>query len=171
LAFGLGIGLLLFLLTRASPVSFFSCTVLWAFEPTLLGFSAHLGSDVPETFFIFAISLVFGKRCSRPHAGWSLLAGLLLGLGVCSKFSVLFLVPALGIMEVLAVLALAPADRKNQLFSRGRDLFLVSTSFLAAVGLIYLPGTLTLPGHPWPLTLLMRNFNTVTGYFSAHHPC
>ncbi len=98
--FGLGIGLLLFGLTRQShPIVTLSALALWAFEPTLSAFSAQCGSDVPAAFFILAAVLAFQKHLENQDSLWSLAAGALLGGAVGSKFSALFIIPALMLLE------------------------------------------------------------------------
>jgi 4-amino-4-deoxy-L-arabinose transferase-like glycosyltransferase len=57
-------------------------------------FHAHLATlDVPVTLMIFAVTYVFWLRRNRPGLQWTLLLGLVWGLGLATKINALFVPP------------------------------------------------------------------------------
>jgi hypothetical protein len=100
LVFALGIGVLLFIISRAAPPVFF-LTVLafWAFEPTFLAFAATAKPDIPLAFFCLACLLIF-QRGRKEGRRWDLLAGVLAGAAVACKLTGLALIPLLLLMDL-----------------------------------------------------------------------
>jgi len=166
--FGLGIGLLLFGLTRQShPIVTLSALALWAFEPTLSAFSAQCGSDVPAAFFILAAVLAFQKHLENQDSLWSLAAGALLGGAVGSKFSALFIIPALMLLEAFHYWRSSSSSQLSKIL---KNWIWLSAAFLIFICAVYLPGTLFDKNHWFPLVYFWLNLASVLNMFSLHHP-
>jgi 4-amino-4-deoxy-L-arabinose transferase-like glycosyltransferase len=169
--FGLGIGLLLFLITcQSHPVVYLSALALWAFEPTLSAFSAQCGSDVPAAFFFLAAVLAFQKHLEDQDFFWSLAAGVLLGAAVCSKLSALFLIPGLMLLETFHYSRLSSSIGSSQLLKILKNWVWLFAAFLLFICVVYLPGTLGDKNHWFPLIYFWLNLTSVINIFSLHHP-
>ncbi len=167
LILGLGIGFLLWGVTRKEslPVLLFALG-LWAFDPTLSAFSGLAVADVPVTFFFFAAVLAF-KR-SQEDKSWksALLAGVLCGMAVTCKFSALVLIPVFFILDFftsrfelklfLASWRLGAENFKRWLWG--------AAGFGLWVFLLYLPGTLCLPGRLSSFRYFWDGFQEMAGY-------
>lgn len=169
--FALGVGLLLFFLTRKNhPVVYLSALALWAFEPTFSAFSAQCGSDVPAAFFFLAAVLAFQQHLEKQNTVWSWAAGGLLGAAVCSKFSTLFLIPALVILEIWHYLSLPSPQHSSLILKRTKNGFWIFTAFVLFISAVYLPGTLFEKNHWLPIVYFWLNLASVLNIFSLHHP-
>lgn len=74
---------------------------LLVFDPTLLAHGALVTTDVTITCLVFAAVYAWYRYRLRPSVGKLLLTGVLVGLGLATKFTGLFLVPVLGLMVVV----------------------------------------------------------------------
>ncbi|HVM32389.1 MAG TPA: glycosyltransferase family 39 protein, partial [bacterium] len=152
--FGLGIGFLLYRMSREESPAFMICALgFWAFDPAILAFSGLAMADVPMAFF-FLLSVWFFHRSLEQGrgrlAGW---AGLFGAMAVTCKFSAFFLLPVLACLEWAQWREGRSAFRR--MFQRwGWGL----GAALVWVILVYLPGTVVIPGHPWPLHFLFSDF-------------
>ena len=156
--FGLILGFLLWDMSRRRPAAVAWATMaLWAFEPTLGAFSGLALSDLPlAALFLLAVRVWVGLR-RKPFG--PVLTGALAAAAACAKFSGLVLLPVLGALEFL--------ELRGELGTTGswmRRAALFGLGFLAAVGFVYLPGTLKIPGHPSPWSLAFSGLWDMAGY-------
>lgn len=166
LAFGLGIGLLLFYAVREkSFIVAFSCFFLWAFHPTFLAYSGIALADLPAAFFFFLAVLAFEAHLKGPGPRGAFIAGLLGGVAVCSKFSALALVPTFAALEALNFCSARPAWQ-----SLIRDWAAGIIGFFAAIGFLYLPGSLLLSEHLLPWSYFLAGLRHMAAYSAVHHP-
>jgi len=101
---GLGLGFLLFRMTRGSSrPRLLAVLGLWALNPTLLAFSGLAMADVPVAFFFLAALLAFQRAREGQGMGWSTLAGVLTAAAALCKFSGLMLLPIFLVLEVLSM--------------------------------------------------------------------
>lgn len=161
--FGLALGLLLFGLARKKSLPFLATVMtLWAFEPTLLAFSGFALADLPLAFFFIAALSQFQKIMLKPSKSalhQSVLAGLLSAMAVTVKFTALLLIPVFLVLEFFAWVETRPrpilrAMAQRWLWGTGVAVFWVC--------LVYLPGTLAIPGHPGPLGLFLNGFKSIS---------
>jgi hypothetical protein len=170
--FGWGIGLLLFFLTRKSqPVVWVSALALWAFEPTLLAFSGNCGSDVPAAFLYLASILAFQKHLENPGPRWSLTAGTLAAMAVCSKLYTLFLIPSFAAMEVFYYFQLKSSrGNKSRCVEIMKDWFWGTAALILFISAIYFPGTLLDKAHRFPLVYFGMNLAETMRIGFGRHP-
>ena len=189
LILGLGIGFLLFKITRKSPlpVLLFALS-LWAFDPTISAFSGLALADIPVAFFFLASILAF-KR-SQEDGSWkpAFFAGILSGMAVTCKFSGLVLIPLFLILEIFSPTRRQESHRfkhnqkpKHVLRISGFPFFPLASWRLGGenfkkrwlwgtagfglwIFLLYLPGTLCLPGHLSPFHYFWDGFREMAGY-------
>lgn len=152
---GLAMGFLLFLWTRKKSWAFqASVLALWALSPTLIAHTSLAKSDAMAAFFYLASVLAYLDSMERPDRKNFILAGLLTGAAVTSKVTAL----SLGLLYMLLELqkALAPGARKGGPFRDAGAVFKrwawVGSGSVAWAALVYLPGTLLLREHRFPLT-------------------
>ena len=169
LLMGMGIGCLLFFLTRPGPRPVtLAAMVLWVFEPNLQAFSGLAMADVPVTFFFLAAVLAFQRHLENPGLKSAVYAGALAGMAVTCKFSALVLIPAFFILEWLK-----PRKEKKLLLILSRnaiDWAGGAAAFLAWIFILYLPGTLLLTGHQTPWSYFLKGLVNMMDYSNAHHP-
>lgn len=146
--FVLGTGFLLFLWARSEEnVVYFFALLLWAFEPNLLAFSIVSKADAIFSFFCVASLMIFLKGQKEYKNKWDFLAGVLVGMAATSKLTALCLLPIYLTIDLWEVWK-KPGFLPN-LFRR----WLVGIAgFMAAVFLIFLPGTLMAKEHWFPFT-------------------
>jgi hypothetical protein len=166
LLFGLGIGLLLFCVARGQSLEVTLFTmVLWSLEPNLLAFSGMVMADVPLTFFLLAAVLSFQRLGGKSQWGKSAVAGLLAGMAVTTKFSAAILAPVYLILEALRW-------RARNIRGEFRDslwrLFWGGSAALLWIFLLYLPGTLKIPGFRSPFSYFWEGFSSTVSY--SGHP-
>lgn len=70
---------------------------LYAFDPNIIAHSSVVTTDLGATFLAFATVYCLWKFCRRPSWGALVLTGVAFGLAQASKFSCLFLVPAVAV--------------------------------------------------------------------------
>ncbi len=166
LAFGLGIGILLFQLTRGAPrVQRMAVMVLWAFEPTLLAFAGLSVADTPVTFFVLAAVAAFQKYLRSPGWKQNILVGVLTAMAVTCKFSALALIPAFALLEFLT----RPRTPKTwavktKAWAWGAFAFLVWT------GLLYLPNSFFSKPPLLPWAYLKEGLAAILAQTGAYHP-
>lgn len=159
LAFGLGVGLLLFINARGESRFFlFTVLTLWAFEPNLLAFSGFSLADMPVTFFLLASVLCLRWLLAKPGWGRSLLTGLLAAMSVTSKFSALVLVPIFLALELINWRAGGEKGKGAYLLALGLRWLVGLAGALCWVFLLYLPGTIFIPGHVSPFHYFWDGF-------------
>jgi hypothetical protein len=152
--FGLGIGLLLWRIARERSLVFaVSVMALWAFEPSLLAFSGLVYADVPAAFFYLGCVMAFRAYLDRPGPAKAALWGLTTGLALTVKFSALTLLPLYVLMAGLEK-GWEPRFKPRT----WKELGTATGAALAAIGLVYLPGTLILPEHRLPWAYFLEGF-------------
>lgn len=170
LLFGLGIGFLIFILTRSQPLAVcLSALGLWAFNPTFSAFSGLALADIPVSFFFLAAVMAF-EHC-RHNDSWKsgLLAGVLAGMAVTSKFSALVLIPTFLLLELLSGKSLArPQKNKKGRAGVASRWAWGAAGFALWIFFLYLPGTLLLPGHLSPFNYFWQGFMDMASY--KDHP-
>jgi hypothetical protein len=164
--FGLGLGLLLFLAARelGREAAFFTLA-LWVLEPNLLAYSGLLMADIPLCFFLLAAAFSFRKMGEKPGWKGSIRTGLISAMAVTTKFSAAILAPVFLILEFLRRRKKAgPAAWRGLGMAWGIGL----GAALLWVCLLYLPGTLRIPGSRSPLSYFWEGFSTTVSY--SGHP-
>src|ERR1700677_2541255 len=165
--FGLGLGLLLFGWARRESLPFLlTVMVLWAFEPVLLAFSGFALADLPLAFFFFAAVLGYQKLIQRPSVKRAIFVGLLSGMAVTVKLTAFLLVPVFLILEFFSWVETKPKPAIGSVVQRW---FWGAGAVLIWICLVYLPGTLFIPGPPWPPGLFLNAFKRIPLVFST--PC
>jgi len=128
--------------------SAFLALVLIAFEPTLLAHAGIVHTDVPVSLFWLASVIGWGRVLNRRSAGRMAAAGLLLGGGLATKFSAIYLLPTLALvtLAIRILEAIAPRRDRSRLSILGRALvrdagagLVVAAVSFAAILLIYAP--------------------------------
>ncbi len=111
----LGLGVLIFLYARdlVGERPAILAVALYTLEPTVLGHGRLVHTDLPVAFvfllFFFTLRYYLAARSSRP----ALLLGLVSGLALVVKFSMIILLPVLGCL-VVAGFILAPRLRESR---------------------------------------------------------
>jgi hypothetical protein len=122
---------------------------LWAFEPTVLGFSVVVQADIALAA-VFAVSvLMWVEVKDRIWSGWFL--GVAVGVSTCIKLTGITLFPILMILEWNSVYMNQEGFRTALI-----KFIKIVSGFLATVGLVYGVATLKLPGHPLPWVLYIK---------------
>ncbi len=171
LLFGLVLGWLLWRITRqGSMVLCFLTLAFWAFEPNLLAFSGLVLSDIPFTCCFLGAVWGFQRALEKPGLSRALWAGFFSGLAVTCKFSGALLAGVFLVLELVrrwdAGKGRGPKPEKIQaVFSRWAAGFLASALWIFV---LYLPGTVKMPGHPWPFHFFWDGFSSMAGY--SGHP-
>jgi hypothetical protein len=168
LLFGLGIGFLLFINTRANIITAIAALTLWTFEPTILAYSGLCLDDIPVTFFLFAAVLIFKNHSIKSNAIRNGIAGVLTSMAVGCKFSALALIPIFFLLELW--------NWKKEVWNK--NLILKSLvnwlwalfGFTALIGLLYLPGTLWEFHHSFPWIYFWKGLQHLIQYSDFHHP-
>ncbi|HEY5039844.1 MAG TPA: phospholipid carrier-dependent glycosyltransferase [bacterium] len=169
LLMGIGIGCLLFFLTRKGPRPILLMTmVLWAFESNLLAFSGLAVADVPVAFFFLAAVLAFQKHLENPGRKWALIAGGLAGMAVTCKFSALVLIPIFAILEWREFRRVKNLTKAFP--QKAADWAWGTVVFLTWICVLYLPGTLLLADHRAPWSYFLQGLLDMMNYSNAHHP-
>lgn len=116
------------------------------FNPDILAHACLITTDMAMATFYFAVPAGFWCYLQRPSGGKLMGVGILLGLGLASKYSNLALLPVLGVLAMLAwvykpELREFPAAWYNlyvgrTLGSRIRHVFAASMAILAMVALV-----------------------------------
>jgi hypothetical protein len=165
--FGLGIGLILFFIVRreSTPLVWVTLT-LWAFEPALLAFSGFVLADVPLTFFFLVCIWRFQRLLESPSRFGAIASGFLTALAMTTKFSSVLLLPIYFILETIQLAGRKFFFRKLTSPILRRWLWILGTAFLG-VALVYLPGTLYIPGFRCPLFYFWDGFTSMAS-FSGH---
>jgi hypothetical protein len=163
--FGLGIGLLLFLIVRREPAGIFWPTmILWAFDPMLLAYSGIIMADVPVAFFFLVAVYSFQKMGEKFRWMETVRTGLLAGMAITAKFSAAVLVPVFFLLE-----AWRHHFRPGKwLKDSGKRWALASLTTFLWISLVYLPGTLGIPEFHWPFYYFWQGFSSTASY--SGHP-
>jgi hypothetical protein len=170
LLFGLGIGWLLFLLTRkAAPEVPGTALTLWVFEPTLLAYSGLALADLTVTFFFLGAVLAFRYYLQAPGVKTALWVGILAAAAVGCKFSALVLLPIFILLQLIHGLG-GPQDRTPDWRRVAGHWLAGLCSFFLSLGLVYLPGTWMEPRHLLPWSYFWHGLMDMARYSDFHHP-
>lgn len=159
LLLGLALGFLLFLAARERGGAFlFFAMSLWALEPNLLAFSPQVLADVPLAFLFFLAVLLFQRNLEG--GGWkgALITGVTAGMAIGAKFSAVVLVPLFLLLDLF---------QWNKAGGWGPVLRRWAFGLSGALGflcLLYLPGTLKLPEHAFPLHYFLEGFQAMASF-------
>jgi 4-amino-4-deoxy-L-arabinose transferase-like glycosyltransferase len=130
------LGLAIALWTRAafgSAAAILALT-LYAFDPTITANGHYVKNDVAFSLFSFLACIAWGAFVMRPEARRLLLAGLVLGLAMATKFSAFYLFPVFAILYAIR----RWQGQKGLSFWHGiRSLSVVSAVSAAVVFLVY----------------------------------
>ncbi len=168
LLMGLGVGALLFgFAWRESNIVLVVIMGLWAFEPNLLAFSGFAMADISLTFFFLAAVLCFLRLQNKSNVFSSLGTGLVTGMAVTSKFSAGVLVIVFMIFEWKRWYSFS-SSQKGKGFFQALALRWIGggIAVVAWISLLYLPGTLFIPGHLNPLHYFWDGFQQISSYSS-----
>jgi hypothetical protein len=156
LLFGIGLGAVIAwgVRRRPKPVQWAALT-LWAFEPTLLGFSVVAQSDIALAFFYGAAVLVWVEGRGRPWKAWTF--GVLMGAAACMKYTGVMLMPVFIVLELLEA-----RKQRTPLRFVLFEFFRVLLGAFAVVCLVYGNATLKIPGHPMPWKLFLSGMMSLT---------
>jgi hypothetical protein len=168
LLFGLGIGFLLFIHTRANKITAIAALTLLTFEPTILAYSGLCLDDIPVTFFFLTAVLVFKSRSAGSNLMRSGFAGILTAMAVCCKFSGLALIPIFFLLELWNL----KKEKWSKIFilKSASDWLWGSLGFAAFICLLYLPGLLWESHHFFPWTYFWNGLQDLIQYSGFHHP-
>jgi hypothetical protein len=163
LLLGLGLGFLLFLVAReGSRLFLFFTLALWAFEPNLLAFSPQVLADVPLAFFFFLAVFLFRRTLGHESVTVSVATGVATGMALGAKFSAAVLVPLFLLLEYLHWRSGgARSGRWDKVLRKWAWGLAGALGFLC---LLYLPGTLRLSDHPFPLRCFMEGFRAMASF-------
>lgn len=138
---------------------------LWCFNPLVLAFGSLAVPDVPAAACAVAASYAFWRYCRVPTLGRATLAGVLLGVGLLTKFTLVTLIPAWALTRLLwhrepnSLMSLYP------LHWSARDAALMAMAVVLVINLGYAgDGTLT------PLEDFQFGSRTLAGPLEAGIP-
>jgi Dolichyl-phosphate-mannose-protein mannosyltransferase len=103
---------------------------LVAFHPSLLAHGHIAATDVPSALAFLGTSWVFRRWCQNPTAGRAAVVAVALTATVLTRLTGWLLAPGLGVVALLELRGLPPAERRR---------FLRATGVLLAVGAVVLP--------------------------------
>ncbi|MGO9094485.1 MAG: ArnT family glycosyltransferase [Bryobacteraceae bacterium] len=120
---------------------------LYATDPNLIAHGRYVTNDLMVTFFAFATVMAWAKFLETGRKRDLLAAGVLLGLGLVSKFSGLFLIPVLALLYLLrwwqqSAEEPAAAGKKLSLKHCIISLAVLASISVVAIGAVYGPETL-----------------------------
>lgn len=111
-------GLLLYLFGRdlVGDVAALGALFLYALDPTIIAHSYLVTTDVGLTVFTILFLWALWKYLRQPNSPRLLVAGLTLGLALCTKFSAVLLIPIGGLLALAALRwpAAKPAAKKDE---------------------------------------------------------
>lgn len=169
---GLGVGILLFRLSRARLALLFFTLFFWALNPTFLSLSGLAKTDIAPAFFFFLAVWAFQTAREKSHWIFSITAGVCLALAVTAKFHTLILIPLFIILEIASgwkdrwISFSVKRQREEGLIRWGWGL----AGFTLWILLTYLPASLLLPDHQEPLSYLAGELQRAWIYAQGAHP-
>ncbi len=172
LGLGLGAGFLIFCLLGKEPWWLAGALFLWAFDPLLGTLSGLAKTDIAPTFFMFLSVLAFQRALAKTTLEAPLTAGFVAGLTMGCKFYALVLIPLFALLEwFYARESFKPRFFNGKLVrSLGKRWALVALGIGCALSLLYLPGTFSLPDHPWPWNSLAEKLREDLVFAASPHP-
>ncbi len=168
---GLVVGFLLFWNFRRESVWLWFALFLWSLDPLLSTLSGLAKTDIAPTLFFFWSILAFQKAQKFITPAMSLAAGVLTAMAVTCKFYGLVLIPIFMALEFLN-------ERERFKPKENWKTFPIilkrwgwgTLGFFLFVFLIYLPGTLCLPEHRFPLVYFFSKLGEDIAYASHPYP-
>lgn len=79
--------------------------LLTAFTPGIVFSSRIISTDIPLLFFWSVALLAYVKILLQPHKGWGIVLGLAMGLGLLSKYAMIYFVPGMLLAALLSARA------------------------------------------------------------------
>jgi hypothetical protein len=109
----LGLAVLVWRWTRTAlgPVAGLIALTLAAFHPSLLAHGHLVTTDAPGALALFAVSAAYARWSGRPNAARAMLTAAAFGLAVATRLTCWILVPAVGLLEALTIVSMAPPLR------------------------------------------------------------
>lgn len=145
------------------PIPGLLALTLFSFDPNILAHGNLTTNDIGVTCFATLALYTFWRWMSRPTAARAVLAGLTLGLAQVSKFSAVYLIPALMIILVTDRMgkSTTAASRLN-LKSTLRYLIIIAVAAYCAIWLAYGFNVGTLKGYPFPAREYLTGLQAAT---------
>ncbi len=168
---GLALGFLLWRVLKDNISWLLGALFFWALDPTFSALSGLAKSDIAPAFFFFLSVLAFQKAVQKTHWVNPLAAGVISAMAVTCKFYCLVLIPVFLFLEVFNERErFKPRGISEKVL--GRILLRWFTGFLGFllwIVMIYLPATLALPDHRWPLVYFISKFKEDLLFAQAPH--
>jgi hypothetical protein len=133
------------------PIPGLLALTLLSFDPNILAHGNLTTNDIGVTCFATLALYTFWRWMSRPTAARAVIAGLTLGLAQVSKFSAVYLIPALIIILVTDRMGKSTtAASRLHLKPTLRYLIIIAVAAYCAIWLAYGFNVGTLKGYPFP---------------------
>jgi hypothetical protein len=133
------------------PIPALLALTLLSFDPNILAHGNLTTNDIGVTCFATLALYTFWRWMSRPTAARAVIAGLTLGLAQVSKFSAVYLIPALIIILVTDRMGKSTtAASRLHLKPTLRYLIIIAIAAYCAIWLAYGFNVGTLKGYPFP---------------------
>jgi hypothetical protein len=133
------------------PIPALLALTLLSFDPNILAHGNLTTNDIGVTCFATLALYTFWRWMSRPTAARAVIAGLTLGLAQVSKFSAVYLIPALIIILVTDRMGKSTtAASRLHLKPTLRYLIIIAVAAYCAIWLAYGFNVGTLKGYPFP---------------------
>jgi hypothetical protein len=133
------------------PIPALLALTLLSFDPNILAHGNLTTNDIGVTCFATLALYTFWRWMSRPTAARAVIAGLTLGLAQVSKFSAVYLIPALMIILVTDRMGKSTtAASRLHLKPTLRYLIIIAVAAYCAIWLAYGFNVGTLKGYPFP---------------------
>jgi hypothetical protein len=168
---GLGVGFLLWRVTRAKLILSAVVLFFWALDPAFDALSGLAKTDIAPALFFFLAVLAFDKSQREPSLRRSIVAGILTGFAVNAKFYCLVLFPLFLVLEFLFY-----RQKENLLFLKERRIEIRDRwihgvgSFFVTTFLIFLPASLLWPDHHQPFHYVVDKFKEDLAFAQSPFP-
>lgn len=137
--------------------------LLLAFDPNIIAHGSLVTTDMAVTLWGTVMLFLVARALRRPHAGYAAGAGIALGLALASKVSALSLIPALGILALLA-----PVRLRHRLGAALGGLALAALTLWAAYGFEFRPVSGFL--LPLPAATHLEIYRSLQDHYRLGHP-
>ncbi len=172
LGMGLGVGFLIFWTFKKEPLWLLGALGLWAFDPLMGALSSLAKTDIAPAFFYLWAVLAFQRALGKTSWEAPVTAGVLSAFMVGCKFYGLVLIPLFIILEWLNERERFKPRAFTWKVARGMFLRwgLGTAGFCLMLFLLFLPGTLSQPGHPMPWNLILEKLGEDFAYAPQARP-
>lgn len=162
------LGVLLYCWGRAmlGPAAALGALVLYALDPTVIGHSFLVTTDVGVTTFTVLFLFALWLYIQRPHWARLSLCGVALGLALGAKFSAVLLIPIAAVL--LAVNAQWPAAHSPQQkgATSGITGAVLAFAAMCAIAIVVVEALYFFPHNPW---LYLEGFGKINADHIAGH--